>query len=228
MTAPAGRDLDHPHAAIRVVGRLRTRVVPEDRSRFTGVAAVMVLWTLLPLAIWRSGFPLLGPRPLSWMVEDPASAPLFRVALVVSAVLFVAFHGYVRARHPVDRWFSVAMLGGMAGQLVAAAVPIDGGALAHQVHTFAALGLGLSLPVLMWRFAACQPDGRWRRAAWSLFAVEAAACVVGVVLSRSSVAPLAEIVPAAGFHLWIVTITARPLDRGAEQPAARLAPAGAP
>jgi hypothetical protein len=178
-----------------------------DLRRLSGVAAVAVLWTLLPVALWRTGFPVLGERPLSWMVEDPASARLFRVALVVSALLFIVFHGHVRARFPVDRWFSVAMLGGMVGQLMAAAVPIDGGPLAHQVHTVAALGLGLSLPVLMWRFAASQPAGRWRRVAWALFAIEAAACVVGVLLSRRSVAPLAEVVPAVGFHLWVLTLT---------------------
>lgn len=188
-----------------------------DRRRVAGVAAVAVLWTVLLAAMLRSGFPLLGRRPLSWMVADPASALLFRLALVVGGLLLVVFHEHVRARYPVDRWFSVAMLGGLAGQLVAAAVPIDGGAVANGVHTAAALGLGVSLPVLIWRFAAAQPPGPWRRRAWALAAVEAAACATGIALSRSSVAPLAEIVPAAGFHLWIIAVTLGPKARAPEE-----------
>lgn len=181
-----------------------------SRLRFTGVAAVAVLWTVLGAAMWRSGFPLLGPRPLSWMVADPASAWLFRAALVVGALLLVGFHAHVRDRYPVDGWFSFALLGGLFGQLVAAVVPIDGGDAANRVHTYAALALGASLPLLIWRFAAAQPDGPWRRVTRALVAVEVVACAVGLLLSRGSLAPLAEIVPAAGFHLWIVAVTVGP------------------
>lgn len=181
-----------------------------SRLRFTGVAAVVVLWTMLSAAMWRSGFPLLGRRPLSWMVAEPASAWLFRTALVGGALLLVAFFAHVRDRYPVDRWFSFALLGGLVGQLVAAVVPIDGGEAANRVHTYAALTLGASLPLLIWRFAATQPDGPWRRVTRALVAAEVAACAVGLLLSRSSVAPLAEIVPAAGFHLWIVAVTVGP------------------
>lgn len=206
MTGDARWIPPHP-IDIRARARLRRGRMIGDSRRLAGVAAVAVLWTMLAAAMWRSGFPLLGPRPLSWMVADPASATLFRTALIAAALLLVVFHGYVRSRHPVDGWFSVVMLGGLAGQLVAAVVPIDGGEAANRVHTVAALSLGVSLPVLMWRFAACQGAGPWRRPAWALAAVEAGACAVGILLSRRSVAPLAEIVPAAGFHLWIVTVT---------------------
>ena len=175
--------------------------------RFAGIAGVAVLWTMLGAAMWRGGFPVLGARPLSWMVADPASAGLFRGALIASAVLFVVFHGSVRSRFRAGPAFSFAMLGGMACQVTAAVVPIDGGGAATRAHTIAALALGLSLPVLMWTFAASQPPGRWRRSAWILFAVEVAAGAAGVLLSRLAVAPLAEILPAAGFHLWIIVVT---------------------
>jgi hypothetical protein len=101
--------------------------------------------------------------------------------------------------------FSAVMLTGLAGQLVAAFVPIGGNSAAHQVHTTSALILGASLPLLMWRFAAGQGGGPWRRLAYRLFWAEAAACVVG--LSGLVAAPVAEILPGAVFHLWVLIVT---------------------
>lgn len=187
-------------------------------SRCAGLFAVATLWCMLGAAALLSGFPLLGERPLSWMVADPASSVLFRAGLVVGAVLLVVFHGHVRARYRASAGFSFVMLVGLAGQLVAAVVPIDGGPVPNRVHTAAALTLGASLPLLMWRFAASQPAGPWRRVAYGLFWAEAAACAAGIVLSRSSVAPLAEIVPAAFFHLWILVLTVAPVPRPPSAP----------
>ena len=39
-----------------------------------------------------------------------------------------------------------------------------------------------------------------------VFWLEAAACVVGVVLSQSMRAPIAEALPAGAFHLWILAV----------------------
>lgn len=175
--------------------------------RYAGLAAVATLWVTLGVGSLLSGFPLLGPRPLSWLAADRVSAGLYSAGMAVAALLLVGFHSWVRRHHPVSRSFSVAMLAGQAGQLVAAVVPIQGGPLAHGVHTAAALTLGASLPVLMWRFAVAQPPGAGRRTARRLALAEGAACVVGVVLSRHSVAPLAEIIPALCFHAWIATVT---------------------
>ncbi|HET9442665.1 MAG TPA: DUF998 domain-containing protein [Acidimicrobiales bacterium] len=175
-------------------------------DRYAGLAAVAILWSSVGAATVLGGFPLLGERPLSWLVAGPWGL-LFSVGLAVGAVLLVAFHGHVRRRYRVDGWFSAAMLTGLAGQLVAAVLPIDAGGTVGRVHAAAALVLGASLPVLMWRFAATQPPGRWRRVAVALFRAEAVACVVGVLLSRASVAAVAEILPAVGFHLWIVVLS---------------------
>ena len=180
------------------------------RLRETGLAAIVVLWTTMAAASLLAGFDLLGERPLSHLGTVPASALLFSGGLALAAVLLVGFHQFVRDRFPVSPTFSVAMLVGMAGQLVAAVVPIGGDGLAHRVHTTSALVLGASLPVLMWRFAAAQPGGRWRRLSYGLFWAEAVACAVGLWLSARSVAPVAEILPAAVFHAWIVAVTLQP------------------
>ncbi|MFP5375471.1 MAG: hypothetical protein ACLGIO_01640 [Acidimicrobiia bacterium] len=185
------------------------------RLRWTGLAAVATLWATLGGASVVARFDLLGHRPLSHLVASPAAAHLFAAGLAGAAVLFVAFHAWLRARYPGSRSFSAAMVGGMAAQLVAAVVPVEGaGPAAARVHVVAALALGGSLPVLMWRFAAAQPPGPLRRTAGRLAAAELAACVVGVGLSRRGVAPLAEVLPAAVFHAWVATLTLCPASGG--------------
>ncbi|HEV2071494.1 MAG TPA: DUF998 domain-containing protein [Acidimicrobiales bacterium] len=175
--------------------------------RYAGLAAVTVLWTTLGAGTLLTGFDLLGERPLSYLGTEQPSALLFSGGLLAGALALVAFHRHLRARYPVTRLFSAAMLVGLAGQVVAALVPIGGNGVAHQVHTRAALVLGASLPLLMWRFAASQPAGAWRRRCYGLFWAEVAAVGVGLHLSARMVAPVAEILPAAVFHLWILAVT---------------------
>jgi len=190
-----------------------------DRSlRYTGVAAVVTIWTTLTAATALSGFDVLGEDPVSYLgTEGASTAALFTVGLAATALLLAAFHRYVRARYPVAAGFSLAMLAGLAGQMVAAFVPIGGDPAVHRIHTSSALVLGLSLPLLMWRFAAGQPPGPWRRLAYRLFWAEVVACAVGLYLSARHVAPVAEILPAAVFHAWVFTVTlAGPRDRRPE------------
>ena len=175
--------------------------------RYTGVAAIVTVWTTLLTATVISGFDLLGDDPLSYLGTQSSSAALFTAGLLLPAVLLTAFHHHVRGRYPVSAGFSVAMLVGLAGQVVAAFVPIGGDPTDHRIHTASALVLGISLPLLMWRFAAGQPSGSWRRLTYGLFWAEAAACAAGLYLSARSIAPLAEILPGTVFHVWIVVVT---------------------
>ncbi len=175
--------------------------------RHAGLAAVAVVWATLLVATVLTGFDLLGERPLSHLGTQAPSAGLFTFGLAVSALLLLGFHNYVRRRFAVSAGFSPAMLAGLAGQLVAAFVPIGGEPGLHRVHTISALALGVSLPLLMWRFAAGQRPGPWRRVSYGFFWAEVAACVVGLYLSARRVAPVAEIVPGAVFHTWIITVT---------------------
>jgi len=170
------------------------------------VAAVAVLWTTMVAGMARTGLGVSGDRPLSYLGTDPRSLALFRGGLLVAAVLLVAFARWVGRESSPGPGFLAAYLVGQAGQVVAALVPIDGPG--HDVHTTAGIVLGLSLPVLMWRFAAGQRPGPRRSRAYGLLWLEIAACVAGVLLSRAMRAPLAEAVPAAGFHLWIIVVTA--------------------
>jgi len=179
----------------------------ERRLRYAGVAAVATVWTTLLTAMAVSHFDVFGPEPLSYLGSDPRSATLFTIGLAAPAVLFVAFHHDVCRRYPVGAGFSAVMLAGLAGQMVAGFVPIGGDPTAHRVHTVCALALGASLPLLMWRFAAGQPAGPWRRRTYRLFWAEVAACAVGVWLSARSIAPVAEIVPGVVWHAWVFVVT---------------------
>lgn len=174
---------------------------------YTGVAAVATIWVSLTAASVAVGFDLFGEQPISYLGTSSGPPWLFTLGLMVSALLLAAFHRFVRIRYPVGSGFSFAMLAGLGGQLVAAVVPIGGEAGAHRIHTTSALVLGASLPLLMWRFAAAQPPGRWRRVTYRIFFAEVLACAVGLYLSARSIAPVAEILPAAVFHIWVIVIT---------------------
>lgn len=175
--------------------------------RWTGVAAVLVLWSTQALAVSRTAFDLVGERPLSDLVNRPGGEWLFPIGLVVAAVLFLVFLGYIRTTYLVGAAFTIAMAVGMTGQLVAGILPIGGDGWVGRTHVISALVLGASIPVLMWRFAADQPPGPWRTRCYRLFWLEALACAIGIVLSRRHVAPLAEILPALAFHLWVFVVT---------------------
>lgn len=179
--------------------------------RFTGVAAVAVLWSGLLVATALADLDLSGQEPLSYLGTRDSSAVLFTATLAVSALLLAAFHQHVRRRFPVSTGFSAAMLTGLAGQLVAAFVPIAGDPTAHRIHSTSALVLGASLPLLMWRFATAQPVGSWRRLAYGFFWAETAVCLLGLHLSGAVSAPGPEILAAAVFHAWVLTLTFHPM-----------------
>lgn len=175
--------------------------------QYAGVAAVAVIWATLTTAALLTGFDVAGERAVSYLGTEGSGAALFTGGLLASAVLLASFHRLVRFRYPVGFGFSFFMLVGLAGQVVAAIVPIGGDPGLHRVHTTSALVLGASLPLLMWRFAAGQPPGSWRRLCYRLFFAEALACGVGLYLSARGVAPVAEILPAAVFHVWVFVVT---------------------
>ncbi len=158
----------------------------------------------------RTGLGLAEPRTISYLGTDPRSASLFRAGLIVATLLLVAFAWAVNRRLARRRTgFLTVFLVGMAGQAVVATVSVAGHGASHDVHTTAGIILGLSLPVLMWRFAAAQPPGPWRKKSYAMMWVSVVSTVVGVALSGARRAGIAEVVPAIAFHLWIVLVTVR-------------------
>ncbi|CAN5665484.1 hypothetical protein BH10ACT1_BH10ACT1_17350 [soil metagenome] len=190
-----------------------------DRLRWAGVAAIGVMWAGVGASVLRAGFPLAGDLPLSRLAEDARASALFGPTLALGALLFLAFGADVVERYPVRLDFAVLLVAGMVGQLVAGIVSIGPAGSSDPVHVSAALILGATIPVFLWRFAAAQPAGPWRRRSYALFAAQLAATVVGIVLSQRHVAPLAEIVPAVFFHLWVAVVTFhRPAEASPRSP----------
>lgn len=187
--------------------------------RFAGVATVAVLWTTVGTGMYLTGLGWADDRPISYLGTDGRSQALFRAGLLVATVLLGGFAWALGRRLPQPAGFLSVFLVGQAGQAVVAVVSIAGHGTGHAVHTAAGIILGLSLPVLMWRFAAGQPERRWRRLSEAFMWSEVAACAVGVALSRAHRATIAEAVPAGGFHFWIIVVTVRwPAWRPAREP----------
>lgn len=192
-------------------------------ARGAGPAAVAVLWTTVAAGMARTGLAIGDDRTISELGTDARSAGLFRAGLLVATALLIAFAVAVHRLLPRRTGFLPVFLAGMAGQAVVATVSVAGHGRSHDVHVAAGLLLGASLPVLMWRFAAGQPAGTGRRW-WAVLAgVEAGACIAGVALSRAHRGVLAEAVPAAGFHLWVLAVAAAwPAWSRSRPPAGRL------
>lgn len=157
--------------------------------------------------MWRVAFDLTGDRAISYLGTDPRTMALFRGGLLVATVLLLGFAWAVERSLARPTGFFGVFLVGMAGQAVVATVPIAGEGVSHAVHTTGGIVLGLSLPLFIWRFAAGQPPGRWRRQSYGLLWLEVVAVLAGVALSRVHLAVVAEVLPAVGFHLWIIVVT---------------------
>ncbi len=183
-------------------------------TRWLGVAGVAVLWVGIGAGVVAGGLDLLGPLPLSRLAHHDRAGMAFGPSLIVAGLLLAGFGAEVRRRLPVAVGFTPLLMAGMAGQVVAGLVPIGEPGQSDPVHVAAALVLGGSIPLFVWRFAAGQPPGRGRRVAHGLLGAQVVATGVGIVLSQRGVAPLAEILPAITFHLWVLVVTVWPAARG--------------
>lgn len=170
---------------------------------------MVVLWTTVGLGMWRAGLEPTGDRPISYLGSDSRTMVLFRGGLLIATILLAGFGWAVHRLLGRRTGFLAVFLVGMAGQAVVATVSIAGDPPSHTVHSTGGIVLGLSLPVFMWRFAAGQRPGDWRRRSYGLMWLEVAACVAGIALSQSRRAVVAELLPALVFHLWIVVVTRR-------------------
>lgn len=179
------------------------------RWRFTGTAAIAVLWLSLGLGAYLARLPLLGHHPISSLGVNPASATLFSGGLIVTAGLFLIFLVYLNNRFTVSPSFKLVFTVGQLAQIVAALVPFGG--RFRVPHSIAAFVLVFSLPILIWRFASAQPEPSFRRLAWRLFWLELAAFCIGlftfIFIGRAS--PIAQALPAIAFHIWVVVLTVR-------------------
>ena len=177
--------------------------------RCSGVAGVIVLWAATILGMRRAQLGLYDTRPISHLGIEPASAVLFSTGLLMSSMLFVLFAFYVRRAFHTGNRFLGYFLVGQTGQILVATVPYGANSRHKLIHTFAAFTLAVSLPFLIHRFARSQPSGGYRYLFNGFVVAELLLFVagIGIFTLTSGIAPVGQVMPAAGFHLWIITLT---------------------
>lgn len=188
------------------------------RVRYTGLAAIAVLWTFIPIALWQSHLSLTGSAPLNELSQERGADLWFSGGLALAALLLVPFHGYLTERYTLSAWFSGLMLAGIVAQFAAAVVPM-GEDLRSSVHQIAAAVFGAVIPLILWRFAMEQHAGRWRDLCFALVAVDVVACALGIALAATDHPALGQVVAMIGFHLWVVAVTVKPRGDAEDIPA---------
>lgn len=178
-------------------------------ARYSGVAGVVILWTTTLLAMRRASLGLVDNRPLSHLGVDPLSSMLFSTGLVISSALFIKFALYIMATHRANSRFFIYFLIGQAGQIIVAIAPYGMNSSYRLIHTIAAFTLAFSLPLLIREFARSQGDSQYQPLYRTLFMLELVMFVVGmgIFTMTRGIAPMGEILPAVGFHIWIIVVT---------------------
>lgn len=177
-------------------------------KRYSGLLGVAVIWSGVIRGMLLAGLKVADKRPISYLGTNPHSAWLFSGSLIVSAILFLTFGLYLKTVYQLSSRFSEYLVIGQLGQIVAALVPYIGNF--RPVHTLAAFTLAFSLPLLINQFTIAQLKAPhyqiYRRLLWC----EQITFVVGIgifVFTRG-IAPIGEALPAIGFDIWIITVTA--------------------
>lgn len=184
-------------------------VVFNSLMRFSGVAGVILLWTTTLLAMNRIDLGLVDTRPLSHLGIEPWSSVLFSTGLLVSSALFIIFAFYIKKAYGANQRFLFYFLIGQAGQIIVAIAPYGMNSSYRLVHTVAAFTLAFSLPFLIREFARSQTFTKYNKLFRSLFLIELVMFVVGIGIftMTEGIAPIGEILPAVGFHIWIIVTT---------------------
>lgn len=177
--------------------------------RFSGVFGVLLIWTTTLIAMRRIGLGLVDTRPLSHLGVDPWSSMLFSAGLLVSSALFVSFALYIKHAYHPNKRFIFYFLIGQAGQVIVAIAPYGMNSSYRLVHTVAAFTLAFSLPFLIREFARSQTYTELSKLFRYFFLLELVMFVVGmgIFTMTEGIAPIGEILPAVGFHLWIIAAT---------------------
>ena len=173
-------------------------------TRIAGPGGVLVLWAGVSTSLILAHMSIVAPRPLSYLGINPRTALVFNISLFVASLFFLAFFRYVYRNFSTSRSFAVAFIVGQFCQMIVAIVPVQGSGHSHAIHTAAGLTLGISLPIVIWRFAKSQTAPTLRRYARLFSYIELVLCIIGVILSRNTIGPLAEILAAVGFDVWII------------------------
>jgi hypothetical membrane protein len=175
----------------------------------SGIVGVAVLWTCIAIGMHKAHLGFLDKRPISFLGTNPGTQLLFSGSLLVSAIFFISFGYFVKRRYKIKNRFITYLVVGQLGQITAAIFPYGQHMLAGHIHTTAAFVLAFSLPLLIGEFAKSQLTSRSHRLYIKLLHFEQVMFVIGISLFvfTRGLAPLGEVLPTLGFHLWIIVLT---------------------
>ena len=178
-----------------------------NKFRYFGIVGIILLWVGTIIGMLRSGLSLVDTRPISYIGVATDSALFFNSLLFLSAVCFVLFGVYLYKSIGLNKSFLLVFLIGQIGQMIAAILPYGG--QYKIVHTVAAFTLATAIPIFMYIFSKSKSLGNFKTSARRLFIAELIFFTVGIstFIFIDGISPIAEILPALPFHLWIILIT---------------------
>lgn len=178
-------------------------------QQFAGIAGVLVLWTTISIGMVRAHLGLIDNRPISFLGVYQPTKLLFTFGLVVSGILFLLFASYLAKQYKVRNNFLKYFIIGQVGQIIAGVIPDSPHTTYKIVHTIAGFILAFSLPFLIREFAISQKGSKYKAIYDGLFKLELVLFIIGIGLfiSVNGVAPLGEILPTLGFHLWVIALS---------------------
>lgn len=178
-------------------------------QRYSGVLAVVILWSATLISMSRTGLGLFDDRPISFLGTDPASRLLFSGSLIISAFLLINYAYYVRREFAVKNKFFRYFVIGQICQIILALSPYGERTVSGVIHLIAAFTLAFSLPLLIKQFTISQQDKKHHQLYQYLLRIEQVSFIfgMGLFIFTRGLAPLGEAMPAIGFHLWILVVT---------------------
>ncbi|GAC1391407.1 MAG: hypothetical protein NVSMB46_03850 [Candidatus Saccharimonadales bacterium] len=175
----------------------------------SGIIGVVILWIGIVSGMIIAHLRLIDKRPISYLGYDPKTTLLFTLTLVLSSILFIFFAILINHIYHIKNNFLAFFIVGQIGQIIAALVSYDIHNKYRIIHTVAAFTLAFSLPLLMRSFKNASLNSNNYSTLQKLFRLELCLFIIGIGLFvfTKGLAPLGEVLPALGFHIWIIYIT---------------------
>ena len=178
-------------------------------KQISGLLGVLSLWTFISFGMLKAHLNLIDTRPISYLGIYRPTRLIFTLGLLVSAVLFIVFAIYLAHTYKLRNKFLIYFFIGQTGQIITAIIPDTPHTTFRLIHTIAAFTLAFSLPLLIREFAISQKDSKYSNIYHGLYRFELVTFAIGIGLFvfTNGVAPLGEILPTFGFHLWIIVVS---------------------
>jgi hypothetical protein len=175
-------------------------------QKYSGLAGVVIIWLGVGLAMFIGKLSLFSALPVSSLGVNPKTSVLFSLSLLISSGLFISFAYYIRSTYMIRNKFLTLFLVGQFGQIIVAIAPYGADSRYKLIHTIAAFILAFSLPYLIHQFYRSQALSTYRGLYRNLMLIEILLFIIGIgaFVFTKGIAPLGEILPTMGFHLWII------------------------